>query len=422
MLSNAEVMSFLNEVADEFPAAVSFAAGRPADKFLERLDPAALLNAYNGYDKFTNSGSDTCRSTSRLLQYGRTGGIVTDLVAHQLREDDNVPAAPERMVITSGCQEALALCLTALCQGPTDAVLVRNPTYAGAMGAVDASKLFLYPIPLNNDDLAEGIEKATAELKRVGRRPRVLYLIPNFDNPTGRVIDESQRRMILEICAKHSIIVLEDNPYGMFRYEGLSITPLAALDKVGCVIYLSTFSKTLAPALRVGALTLPESFFGNRTAVREIWREIVQRKSFNTLNTSQISQAIVGGILLQQGGSLRQWVRPAVAWYHNSRDMMISALEQAFAPFAESVRWNRPLGGFFLSLELPFSFDERAVRECAVDHGVIVMPMRFFSLDASQDKRIRLSFSSASPEQIVAGIASLADYALNRAASNLRVT
>jgi (S)-3,5-dihydroxyphenylglycine transaminase len=211
--------------------------------------------------------------------------------------------------------------------------------------------------------------------------------------------------------------VLEDNPYGMFRYEGSSIPPLAALDEADSVIYLSTYSKTLSPALRVGAATLPNTMFGDRSARETLLRALVQRKSFITVNTSQITQAIVGGLLLNQQGSLRSWVQPSVARYRNNRDAMLAQLQITFAPWSGSIRWNYPEGGFFLALDLPFRFDVQDVAECASDYGVIVMPMAFFAFDGSQDRRIRLAFSNADVGQIREGIVSLGHFVSDKMAS-----
>jgi (S)-3,5-dihydroxyphenylglycine transaminase len=145
-----------------------------------------------------------------------------------------------------------------------------------------------------------------------------------------------------------------------------------------------------------------------------LWQDLVQRKSFQTVNTSQITQAIVGGLLLEQNGSLQQWIRPALDWYRDNRNAMLSQLQEVFAPMSDRIRWNSPSGGFFLSLDLPFRFDAEAVVECATHYGVIVMPMSFFSLDDSQDQRIRLAFSGLNPQQIRVGITSLARYVAGR--------
>jgi (S)-3,5-dihydroxyphenylglycine transaminase len=200
----------------------------------------------------------------------------------------------------------------------------------------------------------------------------------------------------------------------MFRYDGAPVRPMAALDDAGCVIYLSTFSKTIAPAVRIGAATLPETLFGDRSARKELWNNLVQRKSVLTLNTSQITQAIVGGLLLESNCSLRRWIEPALNLYRNNRDVMLGQLEHEIPSISGGIRWNQPSGGFFLTLDLPFQFGAEDVVDCATNYGVIVMPMSFFAFDDSQDQRVRLSFSAAEPQQIRVAISSLARYATSR--------
>ncbi|KRR19403.1 hypothetical protein CQ13_33830 [Bradyrhizobium retamae] len=194
---------------------------------------------------------------------------------------------------------------------------------------------------------------------------------------------------------------------------------MAVLDEVGSVIYLSTFSKTLSPALRVGAAILPDTIFGDAGACRTLWEDLVQRKSFGTLNTSQISQAIVAGLLIEQRTSLRGWIRPALDWYRANRDLMLCQLDDVFSPLSDQVRWNRPAGGFFLTLDLPFRFDANTADECATHYNVIVMPMSFFALDNSQDCRIRLAFSSVTPEQISTAVRGLCHYVARRVGREL---
>jgi (S)-3,5-dihydroxyphenylglycine transaminase len=411
--SQHSVMNFLNEVSSVFPSAISFAAGRPTERFFSRLSPEALLNMLKCYEGHASGGRDY-ETRSRLLQYGRTAGIITDLVARQLQMDEGIPANADRVLITSGCQEAMALCLPALCPDPGDVVLVCNPTYIGVTGAANVSRVAVSALPNTVHDVAESIEAAVSQLQRTSRKARALYLIPDFDNPTGRVLDEVQRRDILAVCARHCIVILEDNAYGLFRYDGRGVPPMAALDKVGSVIYLSTFSKTLSPALRVGAASLPDTLFGDPAASRALWEDLVKRKSFLTVNTSQIAQAMVAGVLLDQNGSLRDWSQPALAWYRTNRDLMLSQLEAVFSPLSDDVRWNRPSGGFFLAVDLPFKFDANAVNECASQDNVIVMPMSFFALDDSQDQRIRLAFSVVEPQQIRTGVTALGRYVARR--------
>ncbi|MER8537419.1 hypothetical protein NKH61_32920 [Mesorhizobium sp. M1005] len=146
---------------------------------------------------------------------------------------------------------------------------------------------------------------------------------------------------------------------------------------------------------------------------------LVQRKSFVSLNTSQITQAIVAGLLIEQGASLRDWIRPALHWYRANRDVMLYRLDSMFSPFSDQIQWNRPAGGFFLTLALPFRFGSESATECAMRDNDIVMPLSFFASDNSQDCRIRLAFSAATPEQIRTGVTGLGRYVARRMGRDL---
>lgn len=405
----SDVMTFLNEVASDFPDAISLAAGRPTARLFDRLSPDRLAQALNDYrNRHAKGGS----GIEGLLQYGRTAGIVSELVAAQLRTDQMVPARSDAVLVTSGCQEALVLCLAAVCPRPDDVLLLCNPTYTGIVGAAQACQVRTWP--LEPGDIGTALESAVGKIEGIGCTPRALYLIPDFDNPTGDVIAETKRREILDLCASHHIVVLEDSAYSLMRFDGDSVPPLAALDEVGCVIHLSTYSKTLCPGMRVGSLTLPESLFGSRPDQQALWQELVQRKSYITVNTSSICQAIVGGLLIDQRCSLRSWIDPTLAVYEVNRDAMLQSLDGEFARFPGEVSWNRPAGGFFLTVDLPFTFDAEAVVRCATDYGVIAMPMAFFAFDNAHDHRVRLAFSSVTSDRISAAVEGFGRYVNGR--------
>jgi (S)-3,5-dihydroxyphenylglycine transaminase len=391
-----DVMNFLNEVSGRYPEAISFAAGRPSDILLQRLEPAAIFSAVSDFQLASGY------STSKLLQYGNTAGIVNDLIAQQIQCDDGIRVSANCLVVTSGCQEALYLCIAETCVSDKDVLLVRNPTYIGATGAARACGVMTHSID-ESFGLSEGIERAAHELSERGMRAAALYVIPDFDNPTGSVLSRGEREDILTVCQTHKIVVLEDNPYGMFRFEGSHVPPMAALDQVGCVIYLSTYSKTISPTLRVGAATFPDSLFGDVMGRQRMIDAVVRRKSFLTVNTNQFGQAIVGGVLLREGGTLKNWVGPSLKAYSLNKDLMVACLSESFQRHGARVRWNSPKGGFFLSIELPFIFKETEVMTCADHYGVIAMPMSFFATDASQDRTVRLAFSSASIDDIKLG-------------------
>ncbi|HEX7813581.1 PLP-dependent aminotransferase family protein [Dyella sp.] len=399
---NASVMNFLNEVAEAYPSAISLAAGRPSNTLFDEISAESLsrwITIFHGESPL-----------AKVMQYGRTAGLAHELIAAQIAQDDGVRANSARTIVTAGCQEALALCLPELCPDDTDVVLVRNPTYIGITGAAAGASVALHPLDGSVDGIDAQIEHAVGTLAADNRRVRAIYLIPDFDNPTGDTLSLEERLAILASCERHRIVVLEDNPYGMFRYEGLPVPAMASLDTAGCVIYLSTYSKTIAPALRVGAATLPETLFGDAKAQLDLFNRITERKSFITVNTSQLCQAVVGGLLMERHGSLQSWLAPTVDVYRQNRDVMLAQLEESFAGNDSSIHWNHPQGGFFLSLDVPIDFHAELVADCAVQEGVIVLPMAFFAFDQTQNRRIRLAFSAQHPERIRAGVAALSRF------------
>ena len=402
----AEVMNFLNEMAERFPQAISFASGRPAEAFFALdawLQTVPLFQARIAAER----GIDLDAAARNLAQYGPTAGLLGQLISAQLASDEAIDAPPQRIVVTAGCQEALDLCVRSLCRDPEDVLLVRSPTYIGISGAADLAGVTLMPFRAGaGGTLVSELEAAIVRARAQGRRPRALYLIPEFDNPTGEVIALDERKAILALCAYHDVVILEDNPYGMFRYDGERVPSLHALDRDGLVVYVGTYSKTLCPALRVGFAVVPDRLCRGQP----LFDALVQAKSFVSVNTSQLTQAVVGGVLLSQGGSLTAHVRAATAHYRANRDAMLAALETEFADCADAVRWNRPEGGFFLVVSLPFAFGQSETQRCARDYGVLVMPLSFFALDCADDCRVRLAFSYAAPERIREGVARFARF------------
>jgi (S)-3,5-dihydroxyphenylglycine transaminase len=405
--SRLAVMNFLNEVADDYPNAISFASGRPAENFFELDDWLGAIPRFQRH-LTARRGADLEDTGRWLAQYGRTNGLINDLVAAQLQVDEGVPATPERVVVTAGCQEALALCMHALCKRPGDVVLARCPTYIGVTGVADLAGISLHALDEGGDELAAQVRHAAQALAAQGRRARALYLIPEFDNPTGSVLPRAAREAVLAACAELGIVILEDNPYGMFRFDGEREPPLAALDDRGVVIYLGTYSKTLCPAVRVGCAVLPPTLFGDAAASAALLAELGERKSFLTVNTSQINQALVGGVLLAEQGSLARLVAAPLTHYRRNRDALVDALALHFR--GTPVRWNRPAGGFFLTVDLPFAFERREVLRCAGEYRVIPMPMTFFSLGGGHRRRVRLAFSNQTPESIAAGVERFASF------------
>ncbi len=408
--SRLDVMNFLNEIAGKFPAAISFASGRPAEQFFHFEQMLARVSVY--VQQFAQERQLSMDSAFKVLaQYGRTNGIINDLIARQVQADEQITCSAAQVLVTGGCQEAMDLLVTTLCNQPGDVVLVRSPCYIGITGVADLNRIPL--VPFSCDDVnqaASALRAAVDAAKQKGQRPRVLYLVPEFDNPTGTVLPLAARREIIAFCAEQGITILEDNPYGMFRFEGETMPPMYALDQHACVVYLGTYSKTICPALRVGFAIVPEHLHGVPQAGAALLDKLSQAKSFIAVNTSQLTQAVVGALLLDENCSLAKRVAPAVALYKHNRDVMLASLAREFAHLRDQVSWNVPEGGFFLTVTLPFPFLQREAEICASEYGVLTMPLSFFALDEQQNYRVRLAFSNASTERIEEGVARLARF------------
>jgi (S)-3,5-dihydroxyphenylglycine transaminase len=412
--SRLEVMNFLNEVAGNYPRAISFASGRPAEEFFlvdQWLDKIQDFISYYA----RNKSIDRQGALNLLAQYGRTNGIISDLIARQVGVDEQIVCEGDQIIATAGCQEAIALCLTALCPDSRDVVIVRSPTYIGLTGVADLHNIPLAPVVCKDpDDFPQALRSEVSRLRSIGKCPRALYIVPDFDNPTGTVLSLKARQQLLDYCAGERIVILEDNPYGMFCYEGERLPPLAALDRHGSTIYLGTYSKTLCPALRVGFIILPRQLLGHARNSQQLSGRISIAKSFITCNTSQFMQALVGGVLLSEQGSLARIVQPALNQYRRNLHAMAGALQTTLGGFGDAVKWNQPSGGFFLTIDLPFEFKQDDVARCASEYQAIVMPLSFFALTDDHDRSVRLAFSNLSPERIEIGISRFADYVKTR--------
>jgi (S)-3,5-dihydroxyphenylglycine transaminase len=412
--ARSNVMNFLNEIAQRHPQAISFASGRPAERFFRLGEWAQAATLFFEHHA-RRLGVTSEAALQHLAQYGPTSGIAREEIAKQLRIDHGVPCVPDRVVVTAGCQEAMALCIVALCSSPGRVLLVRNPTYIGATGVADAAGIPVVPIAqADGEPLDSALKQTIANLAAQGITPGALYLIPDFDNPTGDVLSRELRQRIIEVSAHHRIAILEDNPYGMFRFDGAPVPSMAQLDSHGCVIHLGTYSKTMFPTIRVGSAAFPETLFGDFDSSTRLIEEVVRRKSFLTVNTSQYCQAVVAGVLHQSGFTLADHVREPASFYRTNRDVMIEALQEGFRGYEERVSWSCPEGGFFLTLKLPFEFGDAELEACAASHRVLAMPMRYFAIDDSHRDMVRLAYSNVDPDAVREGIGRFCTFAISK--------
>ena len=412
-MPSLSVMNFLNEVKINYPNAISFSAGRPAEAFFEVNDRMAAIDTFMQHFQEATALSETA-AWGNFGQYGKTNGLICDLLADHLAKDEGMQVKAEDIVVTTGCQEAMVLVLMGLFSEPGDVLLTADPTYIGITGMARLLNIDVEPVPCGEAGLdLDALEKTVRHCKARGRTPKAVYVIPDFNNPIGCDMPLAQRQALLDMASRHDFWVFEDNPYGMFVYDGAPLPTLKSMDSEGRVIYMGTFSKTLFPSLRVGYLATDAMIEDEAGSATPLSQSLSKIKSLTTVNTCAISQAIVGGILLQQDGQLKAHAQGLIDHYRQRRDGMLHALATAFPegdPIRAQLHWNQPRGGFFMTVTLPFTFDEEVLSECARDFGVIVVPMSYFSLTPGREHQIRLSFCSNTLEEIETGIASLADF------------
>jgi (S)-3,5-dihydroxyphenylglycine transaminase len=399
-------MNFLNEVSGEFPQAVSFAAGRPTE---ERYDLDAVHRYLRTFEDYLRreQGADARQVRQMLMQYGRTKGIIHDLLARNLRLDEGIDVDPESIVVTVGCQEAMFLAIRALCADTGDIVLAPAPRYVGLSGAARILDRTVWPVKENESgiDLADLTAQLEAARAR-GKRPRLLYLNPDFANPSGTVLDLATRRALLDLAEKHDFFLLEDNPYRLFPADdGPRVPTLKALDTRRRVIYLGSFAKTCFPGARVGFLVADQRVATADSTVVLLADEISKLKSMVTINTSPLTQAIVAGALLEHGCSLLRATEADGAVYRRNMRLLRNGLLRHFPPGGPfDVRWNNPRGGFFTVVTMPFRTDDALLEHSARHHGVLWTPMTHFYGDSGGARQMRLSVAVMTPQQIETGL------------------
>lgn len=397
-----DVMNFLNEIMLDYPQAISFAPGRPPEAY---FDVENSLHGVRDFVAFT-SGKSTFPEQQiwdNLGQYGRTNGMIADLIANQLAIDEDIHVSPESIIVTVGAQEAMTILLAGLFDPADDLLLVSDPSYIGITGLARILGIRIVPVPTDDEGLnPTSLEKAIRETTALGRL-RALYDIPDFNNPKGTTLSLERRLRILQICKEHGIWIIEDNPYGMFCYDGTRPPTLKALDAgpQTSVLYVGSYAKTVYPGLRLGYLVSDQE---DTLTGRTLAHQLSKIKSLLTVNTSPLLQALLAGILLSHGGSLKAVVRPKKDALKKNRDTMLKCLAAEFSDFAGLIHWNRPAGGFFITVTLPFEFGEEELRCCASKYGVLVVPMQFFTVNGDRSCRVRLSFSCIDEGNIQTGV------------------
>jgi (S)-3,5-dihydroxyphenylglycine transaminase len=396
-------MNFLNEIAGRFPDAISLAAGRPFDGFYTAEDVGHYLAAYCAY--LRAEGMSQARIRQAILQYGRTNGQLGAMIARMLELDEDISVPADAIMVTSGCQEAMIIALRGLCAGPADVVLAAEPCYVGFTGAARVLGIPVIPVPETGEGLRpESVARVAREVRATGRRPRAVYVVSNFANPSGISLTPEARRGLIGVAAHEDLLILEDDPYGLFGLDDARGPTLKALDNDQRVIYLGSFAKSVFPGARVGFLVADQSVVGADGRRSLLADELSTVKSMITVNTSPIAQAVIGGVLTECGFSLRVANREKIAFYRRNLRTLLTALSRHLS----GLRWSSPGGGFFAVLDVPVRADEKLLELSARDYGVLWTPMSFFYLNGGGSHAIRLSCSALPADQVDEGVRRLA--------------
>ncbi len=237
-----DTMNFLNEITHRYAAAISFAPGRPYDGF---FDVEQVFQYMRGYlAQLAAEGRSPAQIRDMLYQYGPTGGRIREVIADWLAEDEDVHVAPESIVVTVGCQEAMVLALRALFTGPQDVLLVASPCYVGITGAARLLDVDIHAVAERGDGLhAEDVATAVAAERARGRRPARCYVVPDHSNPSGNTMSLEHRHALLRLAAQENFLLLEDSPYRLVS-PGVQTPTLKSLDEDRLVVHLGSFSKT----------------------------------------------------------------------------------------------------------------------------------------------------------------------------------
>lgn len=329
------------------------------------------------------------RDGAAALQYSTTEGFpaLRQAIADFLPWDVN----PDQILITTGSQQALDL-IGKVFLDKGSRILVEKPTYLGALQAFTPFEPT--PVGVNSDDEGMLIDDFAAKVGTGENKARLAYVLPNFQNPTGRTMSEARRQALVEKARELDIPLIEDNPYGDLWYEGEPPLPLAARNPEG-VIYMGSFSKVLAPGLRVGFIVAPKSVYGKLT----------QAKQAADLHSPSFNQRVVAEVM--KDGFLHSHIPTIRAMYKVQRDVMLMALEAEMEGL--DVSWTRPVGGMFLWVRLPKGMDAQVLLAEAVERGMAFVPGAPFYADEAETNTLRLSYVTVSPEQIRQGVAALAD-------------
>ena len=366
------------------PEIISFAGGLPdpnlfPDKAIEQMLHQVM--------------TETPREA---LQYGTTEGqkALKQELIKLVKETENISVTEDQILIVSASQQALDMSARIFIN-PGDAIITANPTYLGALQAFQVAGANIFGAQSDNDGIIpEDVEKQLSRLQAQNRPCKFIYLVPDFQNPTGTTIPEERRLKILEIAKKYNTFILEDSPYRQVRFEGKAPRTFYELDGgAGNVITLFTFSKIFVPGFRLGFIVGPAN----------VLRKFVILKQAMDLCTSPFLQLVTARFL--KGGLLQGHIQKMIAVYRQKRDLMLKTLAEVMP---QGITWTKPQGGLFLWVTLPKHIDATEMLKKAVENKVAYVAGVDFYPHGDVFNDLRLNFSYSSPEQIVEGLKRLA--------------
>jgi 2-aminoadipate transaminase len=362
----------------ERPDVISLAGGLPDTSTFPAASYASLMQTV------------AAESCARALQYGPTEGlaVVKGVIVDVMAEEDT-PVDSDDLLVTTGGQQVIDLVCKTLVD-PGDVIVAEAPTYPGAVPTFCSYQADVAQIRVDADGMDVGaLEAKLDDLEATGRRPKFIYTVPNFQNPAGVTMSEPRRRRLVEIAREREILVLEDNPYGLLRYEGDALPTLRSLDGGDFVIYLGTFSKILSPGIRLGWAAAPGP----------VLEKLNLGKQAADLCSSSMTQHFVAAYF--EANRWQEYLASLREIYRRRRDTMLDALAEHFGPEAS---WTHPRGGLFIWAALPDYIDTTDLLARALDENVAFVPGRAAYLDGRGGSEMRLNFSGVDEERIREGV------------------
>ena len=367
------VGAILQAAAD--PKIISFAGGLPAPELFPVKEMKAAVDKV-----FEEHGQEA-------MQYGAVKGVTAlrEVIQQHVKEKEDVDSELDNVLVTTGSEQALDLVGKAFVD-PGDTVLVEQPTYLCALDVFRSYGANFASVEMDEDGMKMD---ALEEALKANPNTKLIYTVPNFQNPTGRTMTEERRKQLAELAEKYDVYVLEDNPYGEIRFAGQHVPAVKSFDKSGHVLYMSTFSKTLAPGFRLGWLVADEDVVNKLTVL----------KQSADLHTDNLAQFAVAQFFADN--DVDAHVKEISALYGKRKDLMLEGIKKYFP---EGVKYTDPEGGMFLWVEVPGVDDTVELFKECLEHDVAFVPGDPFFAGEVQPGAFRLNYSNMKEDQIEVGL------------------